>query len=65
MTLDAANFGSRPDIQTQVFLTVSAHTHNASPPEREPRILLWEWHDQHRRVAMLESIGSIDSRVGA
>ena len=34
-----------------------------SPSEREFRILLWDAHDQERRLTMLEKIGSTDSRV--
>ncbi|MCA8358197.1 hypothetical protein [Burkholderia cepacia] len=33
------------------------------PSEREFRIVLWDAHDQTRRLAMLEKIGSIDDRV--
>jgi hypothetical protein len=34
-----------------------------SPSEREFRILLWDAHDQARRLTMLEKIGSVDTRV--
>ncbi|MFM0046321.1 hypothetical protein [Paraburkholderia sediminicola] len=34
-----------------------------SPSEREFRILLWDAHDQARRLTMLEKIGSVDARV--
>jgi hypothetical protein len=34
-----------------------------SPSEREFRILLWDAHDQARRLTMLEKIGSVDVRV--
>lgn len=34
-----------------------------SPSEREFRILLWDVHDQARRLTMLEKIGSVDARV--
>lgn len=34
-----------------------------SPSEREFRILLWDAHDQERRLTMLEKIGSVDARV--
>lgn len=34
-----------------------------SPSEREFRILLWDAHDQVRRLTMLEKIGSADGRV--
>ncbi len=37
--------------------------HQVESPEREFRILLWELHDQQRRLAMLEKIGSADPRV--
>ncbi len=33
------------------------------PLEREFRVLLWELHDQQRRLKMLEKIGSVDPRV--
>lgn len=36
---------------------------NLSSSEREFRILLWDAHDQTRRLAMLEKIGSVDGRV--
>lgn len=37
--------------------------HQVEPPEREFRVLLWELHDQQRRLTMLEKIGSADPRV--
>lgn len=37
--------------------------HQVELPEREFRVLLWDLHDQQRRLAMLEKIGSIDPRV--
>lgn len=37
--------------------------HHVEPSEREFRILLWELHDQQRRLKMLEKIGSVDLRV--
>lgn len=38
--------------------------HQVESPEREFRVLLWELHDQQRRLTMLEKIGSVDPRVG-
>lgn len=38
--------------------------HQVEASEREFRVLLWELHDQQRRLTMLEKIGSIDPRVG-
>lgn len=37
--------------------------HQIELPEREFRVLLWELHDQQRRLTMLEKIGSTDPRV--
>lgn len=37
--------------------------HPVASSEREFRVLLWELHDQQRRLAMLEKIGSADPRV--
>lgn len=37
--------------------------HQIDPSEREFRVLLWELHDQQRRLAMLEKIGSADPRI--
>jgi hypothetical protein len=37
--------------------------HQVDPSEREFRVLLWELHDQQRRLSMLEKIGSVDPRV--
>jgi hypothetical protein len=36
---------------------------NISPPEHEFRVLMWELHDQKRRLAMLERIRSADPQV--
>lgn len=38
-------------------------TRNLSSSEREFRILLWDAHDQARRLTMLKKIGSVDARV--
>lgn len=37
--------------------------HQVELPEREFRVLLWELHDQQRRLTMLEKIGSADPRI--
>jgi hypothetical protein len=37
--------------------------HQVAPEEREFRMLLWELHDQQRRLTMLNKIGSVDPRV--
>jgi hypothetical protein len=37
--------------------------HQVESSEREFRVLLWELHDQQRRLTMLEKIGSADPRV--
>lgn len=37
--------------------------HEVTPLEREFRVLLWELHDQQRRLSMLEKIKSADPRV--
>jgi len=38
-------------------------TRDISAAERDFRILLWDAHDQARRLTMLEKIGSVDGRV--
>mgnify|MGYP000243125133 FL=1 len=37
--------------------------HQVTPEERDFRMLLWELHDQQRRLSMLNKIGSVDPRV--
>ncbi|WP_261528017.1 hypothetical protein [Burkholderia multivorans] len=37
---------------------------NISEAERRFRFLVWQAHDQTRRLSMLEKIGSVDARVG-
>lgn len=37
--------------------------HQVEPSEQQFRVLLWELHDQQRRLKMLEKIGSVDPRI--
>lgn len=39
--------------------------HPLSDAERQFRILLWELHDQQRRLKMLDRVGSVDARIPA
>jgi hypothetical protein len=60
--LSSASAVARALIESYDALAYIA-VHEVSESERQFRILLWELHDQQRRLKMLARVGSVDARI--